>query len=136
MQKSRPVGKTKATGFQVGVRRTFPITIEEAWDLIIKKGLKIWLGDVSSFNIQIGEKYLTNEGISGEVRVVNHDQNIRLTWKKESWIKASTLQIRTISNGHDKTTISFHQENLSDMNVREEMKTRWEETLNRLRTLL
>jgi hypothetical protein len=59
-----------------------------------------------------------------------------LTWKKENWIKSSTLQIRTIANGKDKTTLSFHQENLSDINVREEMKMRWEETLNRLRTFI
>ncbi|WMT39674.1 SRPBCC domain-containing protein [Paenibacillus sp. D2_2] len=86
--------------------------------------------------MDVGQQYITSEGVSGEIRVVNQYQNIRLTWKNENWVKSSTLQIRTISNGSDKTTLSFHQENLPDINVREEMKMRWEETLNSLRTFI
>jgi hypothetical protein len=32
------------------------------------------------------------------------------------------------------TTISFHQENLSDANAREDMKSHWEEVLQKLKT--
>jgi len=136
MQRVKPVGMTATTGFQVGVRRTFPIPLEEAWELITSyKGHHAWLGEISSFRIQVGQQYMTKEGVSGEIRVVNQLQNIRLTWKKEHWEKPSTLQIRTIPNGSDKTTISFHQENLSDIHVREEMKMRWEEILIKLKTL-
>ncbi|MNW64202.1 hypothetical protein D3C74_424630 [compost metagenome] len=79
---------------------------------------------------------MTEEGISGEVRVVNQFVNIRLSWKKNHWIKPSTLQIRTIPKGNDKTTISIHQENLSDSMVREEMKIHWENVLNRLSEII
>jgi uncharacterized protein YndB with AHSA1/START domain len=121
-----------ATGFQIGVRRTFPINVEKAWDLITSaKGIKIWLGETSSFSLQIGQQYVTEDRISGEIRVINQFQNIRLTWKKENWVKSSTLQIRTIPNGKDKTTFSFHQENLLDISIREEMKNRWEDVLNK-----
>ncbi len=133
MTEVKSVGQTASSGFQVGVRRTFPITIEEAWNLITNKGLEIWLGEVSSFNMQVGEQYMTSDSVSGEIRVVNQYENIRLTWKKADWSKASTLQIRTISNHPDKTVLSFHQENLADAHIREEMKIRWEETLNKLR---
>lgn len=34
MKKLKPVGQSLSAGFQVGVRRTFPITVEDAWDLI------------------------------------------------------------------------------------------------------
>jgi uncharacterized protein YndB with AHSA1/START domain len=137
MQKIKPVGQTLSSGFQVGVRRTFPITIEDAWDLITSiRGIQTWLGEISSLSLHIGQQYMTEDGVSGEIRVVNQFQNIRLTWKKEDWIKASTLQIRTISNGKDKTTISFHQENLLDINAREEMKNRWEDVLDCLKTII
>ncbi|MMZ61515.1 hypothetical protein D3C73_1044660 [compost metagenome] len=137
MQKGKPVGQTLGSGFQVGVRRTFPISIERAWDhLISTQGAKIWLGDISSIDFQKGQEYLTEEGISGEVRVVNQFVNIRLSWKKNDWVKPSTLQIRTIPKGSDKTTISIHQENLSDSMVREEMKAHWENVLNRLSEII
>jgi len=133
MQKIKLVGQTKSTEFQIGVRRTFPIPIEEAWDLITStKGIHIWLGEVSSISLSIGHQYQTEDGVSGEIRVVNQFQNIRLTWTKENWIKPSTLQIRTITNGKDKTTLSFHQENLLDIHIREEMKNKWGEVLNEL----
>ncbi|TJY43844.1 SRPBCC domain-containing protein [Cohnella pontilimi] len=136
MQKIKPVGQTVSAGFQVGVRRTFPITVENAWNLITSTiGITTWLGELPAFSIQVGQQYLTEDGVSGNIRVVNQFQNIRLTWKKENWIKPTILQIRTIPNG-DKTTLSFHQENLSDMNVREEMKLRWEEVLNKLSEII
>lgn len=29
------VGKTKSVGYQVGVRRTLPLPLEEAWEMIV-----------------------------------------------------------------------------------------------------
>lgn len=137
MQEKKAAGLTSTAGYQVGVRRTFPISTEKAWELLTSDtGVKIWLGDTALPDIQKGQEYRTEAGISGEVRVVNPFVNLRLTWKRSNWTQPSTLQIRTISNGHDRTTISFHQENLHDSSVREEMKLHWEEVLNRLKTLI
>jgi Uncharacterized conserved protein len=131
---SKVVGQTQSSGFQVGVRRTFDIPVEDAWDLIVSaKGVQLWLGQVDSVTWEKGQHYQSKEGISGEIRTVNPYQNIRLTWKKANWDKPSTLQIRTIAKGSNQTTISFHQENLSGLDVREEMKMVWEEVLRRLK---
>lgn len=45
----------------------------------------------------------------------------------------STLQIRLLSNQPDKTTISFHQENLDHPDTREQMKLHWEDALAAIR---
>lgn len=127
------VGKTKSVGYQVGVRRKFPISLEDAWLLIVsRQGISVWLGELSSYDLKVGLKYVTRSGITGEIRVINEKVNIRLTWKKEQWEKASTLQIRTIEQKNGKCTISFHQENLPSLSDREEMKSRWEEVLGKL----
>jgi hypothetical protein len=53
----KPVGLTKSAGFQIGVRRTLPMTQEKAWELLFsQEGLQIWLGDLSSFPLQKGEE--------------------------------------------------------------------------------
>ncbi|WP_246021940.1 SRPBCC family protein [Paenibacillus zeisoli] len=133
MNNPRPVGQTAAAGFQVGVRRTFPIPVLEAWKLITSpKGLSIWLGEGGPIDVEVGQLFQTEEGISGEFRVVNELENLRLSWTAEHWAKSSTLQIRTIPAGDHKTTISFHQEKLSGPDVREAMKRRWEDVLGRL----
>ncbi|MNP46989.1 hypothetical protein D3C76_1410240 [compost metagenome] len=137
MDKENTVGKTKSVGYQVGVRRTFQATLEEAWNLVTtRQGIEIWLGELSSYHLGVGIQFTTKSGISGEIRVINEHQNIRLTWKKKDWEKASTLQIRTIKQKNNKCTISFHQENLPSFEVREEMKAIWDEVLDSLKTTI
>lgn len=133
-ESSKIVGQTAATGFQVGVRRTMPITPEQAWAFLTSsEGAKLWLGDVANLTFSEGETFTSSDGISGQFRVVKPFRQFRLKWSMKEWEKPSTLQIRLISDKPDRTTISFHQENLDHMNTREQMKLHWEEVLNEIR---
>ncbi|MGG4456225.1 SRPBCC family protein [Brevibacillus porteri] len=128
------VGQTAATGFQVGVRRTMPITPEQAWAFLTSSdGMKLWIGHVSNLTFSEGETFTSSEGISGQFRVVKPFWQFRLKWSMKDWEKPSTLQIRLLSDKPDRTTISFHQENLDHENTREQMKLHWEEVLNEIR---
>ncbi len=44
----------------------------------------------------------------------------------------STVQIRVIGRGRNKTTISFHQEKLTDSKQRAEMKKYWKEKIEKI----
>lgn len=133
MDNPKIIGQTKTVGFQVGVRRMFPISQEEAWNLVTSQdGLNVWLGESMFIILEPGQNYITKLG-SGEIRVVKPLQQLRLTWQKVGWEKASTVQVRIIPSSSNKTTISFHQEKLSDQNVREEMKKYWEKVLTELK---
>ncbi|WP_053373157.1 SRPBCC domain-containing protein [Paenibacillus sp. FJAT-27812] len=124
------LGQTASAGFQIGVRRTFPISQEQAWALLISPvGLKLCLGDISDLKLEVGHPYTTKEGIFGELRVVKPLHQLRMTWQRKTWESPSTVQIRIIPNPKSagKTVISFHQEKLKDANERENMKRYWEE---------
>jgi uncharacterized protein YndB with AHSA1/START domain len=126
----------KDRGFQIGVRRTLPLSKEQAWAFLTSStGLHSWLGELASLPMEPGHRYLTQDGTSGEVRVVKPLEQLRLTWQRQDWPTPSTLQIRLLPAGPDKTTISFHQEKLEDMHVREEMKLRWEEVLSYMKAM-
>lgn len=130
MGNDRIIGQTKSVGFQIGVRRTFPISQEQAWALLTTtEGVRTWLGESTSVIFEPGHKYHSKTG-SGEIRIVKPLEQLRLTWQKEEWSKPSTVQIRILPKGGNKTTISFHQEHLSDQTVREEMKGHWESVLD------
>lgn len=132
MEDGRAVGQTKSVGFQIGVRRTFPISQEKAWKLITAdECLHVWLGEGVNINLQPGQNYTTNTG-TGEIRIVKLLEQLRLTWQKEGWKKPSTIQVRIITKTSDKTTISFHQENLPSQDAREEMKMHWEKVLKEI----
>jgi uncharacterized protein YndB with AHSA1/START domain len=127
------VGKTKDAGFQVGVRRTFPISLEQAWKyLTLREGVSIWLGTADNFHLIKGATYQAQGGASGEVRVVNRHENIRVTWQPKQWSQPSTIQVRVIPSGRDKTVVSFHQEKLPDAAAREQMQLHWTSVLDEL----
>ncbi|RIX46528.1 SRPBCC domain-containing protein [Paenibacillus nanensis] len=124
------VGLTASTGYQVGVRRTLPISPVQAWAYLTStEGLKLWIGSLNPLTFSEGEAFCSAEGITGQFRVVKPYQQLRLRWQKKEWKKPATLQIRLLSKNPDKTTISFHQENLDHPATREQMKQHWEEVL-------
>jgi hypothetical protein len=107
----REVGETADAGFQIGVRRTVPMSLVEAWDLITSRP-DLWLGEGASIAFEEGKRYAVPSrggapGASGEVRVV-----------KES--------------ASGKTAISFHIEKLPDADAREAMRARWRDALERI----
>lgn len=127
------VGQTASVGFQVGVRRTFPISPDRAWAFLTsQEGAKLWLGEVPPLAYRVGETFESKEGISGEFRVVKEMQQLRLRWRKKDWAFTSTLQIRLLQTSSGKTTISFHQEKLDHSNTREQMKKQWEDVLKEI----
>ncbi|USB33156.1 SRPBCC domain-containing protein [Paenibacillus sp. YPG26] len=124
------VGQTASAGFQIGVRRTLPISPEQAWAYLTSaEGLKLWIGTLARPSFSEGETFHAAEGISGQFRVVRPSAQLRLRWGKKEWEKPSTLQIRLLSSQPGKTTISFHQENLDHPATREQMKLHWEGVL-------
>ncbi len=137
MEDKRPVGKTKDVGFVFGLRKTFPITLQDAWALLMsEKAVKAYLGDVSGDVVRQHNTYQTADGTTGEFRIVKPLSHLRFTWQPTDWDKPSTVQIRVISTGSDKTVISFHQENLKDAQQREAMNMRWHEVMKQLENMM
>ncbi|MEB7453456.1 SRPBCC domain-containing protein [Lysinibacillus sp. fkY74-1] len=129
MDRQRSIGLTKTVGYQVGVRKTFPISQQQAWSIITaEEGLNAWFGGGENIILVPGCQYHTKAG-TGEIRIVKPLLQLRFTWQKEGWQRPSTVQIRILSKESNKTTISFHQEHLSNQQVREEMKRYWEAIL-------
>jgi uncharacterized protein YndB with AHSA1/START domain len=132
MKEAKIIGKTKSVGFEIGVRKTFPVSLENAWNFFFStEGLETWLGKTEGGHLEVDEPYNTREGIQGKVRILKPLSHIRMSWKKKGWNNSSTLQVRLIK-AKDKTTISFHQDNLADNNQRNEMKEYWDNVITKL----
>ncbi|BFH59621.1 SRPBCC domain-containing protein [Paenibacillus azoreducens] len=135
-QKSKPVGLTAAAGYQIGVRRTVPLSPEEAWRLLVSpEGKKLWIGKACGLELEPGQCFASDEGITGELRIVKPMEQLRMKWQRAEWKQPSTLQIRILPTAQGKATISFHQEKLEDQTAREAMKNHWEEALTMLKEL-
>lgn len=131
----RPVGLTRDTGYQIGVRRTLPIPLEAAWETVISPaGLAVWLGEPDS-PLRKGAQYRLADGTQGEVRVFKPGSHIRLTWQPEGWTRASTIQVRVIPTSGDRTVIAFHQEHLPDSAAREDRRAHFRAALDALAAL-
>jgi len=131
-----PVGKTKDAGWQIGVSRAFPCTVEQAWALLTSEaGLATWLGVGAVLQPVRGAPYTTTDGTTGEVRSFRPHDRIRLTWQPPGWPHDSTVQV-ALSAGARSTTVRFHQERLASGTEREHQREHWRAVLDQLENLL
>lgn len=130
--KRAAVGETADAGFQVGAQRTIRVAPERAWELVTTRpGRDAWLGRSDDFVLGEGDAYTTDEGVTGEVRVVRPGTRLRLTWHPSGWDRPSTVQVTLTPKG-DRCTIGLHHERLPDLDARQSMRDRWRAALDRL----
>jgi uncharacterized protein YndB with AHSA1/START domain len=136
MEKTNVVGQTKDAGFQIGVRKTFPVSVNHAWDFLFSDtGLSVWLGEVDPGNLELTKTYKTKDGTEYKPSILKPYSHIRLTWRKKGWDNTSIVQMRVLSS-KEKTIISFHQEKLTDSHQRAEMKAHWDKIIARISSYL
>ncbi|HET7232854.1 MAG TPA: SRPBCC domain-containing protein [Longimicrobium sp.] len=119
----REVGKTRDAGYQVGIRRTLPVDVAEAWRLVTSaEGMRAWLGDGARVELAPGHEYALADGSTGMVRVVEPESHLRLTWLPAGWPRPSTIQVRVIATVDGRATVAFHQEHLPSAAARQERR--------------
>jgi len=129
-----PVGVTKDAGVQIGVRRTWETDPRKLWTFLMSpRGVPLWIGSVPEFRAEKGFAFASAEGVTGKIAVVHPFRKLRTTWKLPEWDRPSRLQITLLPARAGKTTVAIHQEMLEDVYIRELMRRRWEETLDRIR---
>ncbi len=132
----RPVGLTKDVGFQIGVRRTLPLQLEAAWQLLTSAGGRgIWLGAPGDISLTKGDRYKLEDGSTGEVRVFKPLSHLRITWQPHGWPRASTITVRVIPKD-TRTVIAFHQENLPGATEREERRAHFAAALDKFESII
>ncbi|HEU4558880.1 MAG TPA: SRPBCC domain-containing protein [Longimicrobium sp.] len=130
--RGREVGKTRDAGWQVGARRTLPVSVADAWRLVTSpEGVRAWLGDGARVTFERGREYALADGAAGTVRVVQPESHVRLTWHPDGWPRPSTIQVRVIPAG-ERTTIAFHQEHMPNAAAREERRAHFAAVLDTL----
>lgn len=131
-----PVGKTRTQGWEVGIRRTLPISAEKAWELLTTPpGLGCWLGTGVDPHFKKGDTFTTAEGTSGEIRSYSEGSLIRMRWQSPEWDFESTLQIRVMP-AKTGATISFHHERMQNADQRAAMQQHWSDVIDRLAHLI
>lgn len=124
------LGLTQDAGWQMGIRRTVPVTPHQAWEFLTGPGLSSWLGTLDPGAIRaIGGAYVTAEGTRGELRSRAEGSMLRLTWQPAGAETDTTVQLRVIP-AKTGSTIAIHHERLSGPAEREEMLAHWGAVLN------
>jgi len=118
-----PVGLTKDTGWQIGLRRTLPTTPEAVWALLFSEpGLRTWLGELPGFELKEGAAFELSDGTKGKFTTVKTGSHVRLQWYPLGYPRYSIMQVRVLPAANGRTTISFHQEHLPDERAREKRR--------------
>lgn len=135
MSEERPVGLTKDRGWEIGVRRTFPVNPMNMWDALMSTaGLTLWLGADPEAAMEQGDQFETSEGVIARVISVKPGEMIRLEWQSSLLGYPSVLQVR-VNGEHATSTLGFHQELLRSAEDREAMRQHWTEVAAKLGAL-
>lgn len=128
-----PVGRTRDSGWQIGVSRTVDRPVEEVWAFLTSpEGVAIWLGDGVTVLSEPGIGYETTDGVRGETRSFHELDRIRLTWQPSGWSHDTTLQLAVRANGAGRAMLRVHQERLADAAEREQQRRHWQEVIRAL----
>ena len=134
--RKNPTGKTRDSGWEIGVSRTVQHGVDEVWAALVSPaGMALWLGEGVSFEGTEREPYETTGGTTGELRSLRPGNRIRLTWKPDDWSHDSIVQVALRDKG-EKTGITFHQEQLVSNSERERQRTHWQQVAARFTELL
>lgn len=101
-----PAGKTRDSGWEIGVSRTVPYPLEDVWARLEDVGG--WLGEEAT-----------------DIRSHVPLDRIRLGWH------GTIVQVR-VATAKTGTTVKFHQERLADAEERERQRAHWNAVLDRL----
>lgn len=135
MSAETPVGKTKSQGWEIGVRRTLPLSPEQAWDAVLTAlGFPPSVIYPEGEGVQKGLSFTTEDQTRVEIRSYVQYSLIRMKWQPENEVLRSTLQIR-VRPAKTGTTISIHHEWLQNASQREAMRAHWTALLDRLRAI-
>lgn len=125
-----PVGLTRDVGWELGVRRTLPVSPERLWRHLVGAGLATWLG-AAALPAAKGERYETGDRTRGELRSLRPGHRIRLTWQPAGWSHDSTLQL-TVLPARSGAVLAVHQERLASADERQALLAHWREVIGRL----
>lgn len=130
----RTLGQTRDAGYEIGVQKTLPLSVKQAWDLLMSpKVLPVWLG-VTKLDLQKGALYRAKDGTTGEIRSLTPGKHIRLTVQLKGKKGHSTLQIYMLPAGKN-TSVRFHEERLESEKDRETRKAHWQKVLEKFARL-
>jgi uncharacterized protein YndB with AHSA1/START domain len=127
-------GKTKDAGWEVGVRTTVDVPLPVVWEFLLGAGLPVWLGN-TELTLEKEAPYATDDDISGRILSYTPGLRIRLSWQPGEWDHDSTLQL-TVREAAGRTTIAFHQEQLSGREERKIMLGHWKDVVAELEAAL
>lgn len=125
------VGLTNDGTYQLGIRRTLPVDIQTLWrKLVSAEGMELFTGIAEAAEADaIGLRRLADDGLQTELAVFAQGSHLRMRWRRPGWKNDSTLQIRVLRAVRG-TTLSVHQEGLSDAAMRAELLTHWEKAID------
>jgi uncharacterized protein YndB with AHSA1/START domain len=131
-----PTGLTRDAGWEIGVSRSLPVTIDEAWTFLVSDhGVALWLGAGAALPDHPKEPIATADGGSGELRSFRPLDRVRIRWQPGGWDHPTIVQC-TVSGGTARTTIRFHQEHLADSTERERQRSHWRAVMDRVEEAL
>jgi hypothetical protein len=122
----------KDLGFQVSASKTFNVSTQVMWEYVLsERGLHTWLGKIDADEFELGNQFITQEGIEAKLSVFVPDCHLRFRWRPAHFEKPSTVELR-ISNAKGKAKVVFHHTVFFKASQVEELRAYWKAVIAKM----
>lgn len=119
--------------YSMTVTKTFPVDQKSMWKILTSpEGSRLWLKPMSDMAFIPKTPYEVEGGIFGEIRTLKAPLRMRLTWQDSDWEKPTILQIYIAPRTSHKCLLSFQQDGLKTVHLKEQMRTYWQTAMKSL----
>jgi activator of HSP90 ATPase len=125
MAEKKVVGLTKNVGFQFSIIRTYAVSTDAAWDFLLSEsGVSTWLGTIDFNDFELGNLFMTAEGIEAKITIFKADSHLRLAWQPAHWANNSFIEMR-VFDVKGRAKIGLLHTFMMDAAQRAEVKAYW-----------
>jgi uncharacterized protein YndB with AHSA1/START domain len=124
----------KPGGYAVSVSRTIAGPIELVYDAFTRpEDARKWFARGQRADVTKGGRYENGLGDRGEYRTVRRPDLLRFTWESPQAATASTVEVRLVRKGPQKTSITVEHQKIADRKAHTALQERWSTALDALR---
>jgi uncharacterized protein YndB with AHSA1/START domain len=113
------------------------VDFKKVWKTVVSnEGQAIWLKPLFPVSIRTGAPFETEDGFFGEIRTIQKERRVRLTWQDPNWAKKTVLQVTIVPRPERRSILVFDHGEINDLRVQAQMRQKWRSAAENLSTLM
>jgi uncharacterized protein YndB with AHSA1/START domain len=112
--------------YMLTVTKSIHLEAKKVWKFVVSdEGQALWLKPLFSVAIKPGNAFETTDGFFGEIRTMQKERRIRMTWQDPNWSSRTTVEVIFVQRANGNSILCFNHTKLKDLRIQAKLRVRW-----------